>query len=55
MLSRVAELYENEVQIAIQRLLSILEPLLIVVLGLIIGTIIVSILLAILSVNDLAF
>ena len=55
MLSRVAELYENEVQIAIQRLLSILEPLLIVVLGLVIGTIIVSILLAILSVNDLAF
>jgi len=41
--------------VAIQRLLAILEPLLVVSLGLIIGTIIVSILLAILSVNDLAF
>lgn len=55
MLSRVSELYENQVQVAIQRLLAILEPLLVVSLGLIIGTIIVSILLAILSVNDLAF
>jgi general secretion pathway protein F len=55
MLLRVADIYDKQLRIAIQRLLALLEPALIITLGLMIAGIIVSILLAILSVNDLAF
>lgn len=55
MLLRVAEIYDKQLKIAIQRMLALLEPALIITLGLMIAGIIVSILLAILSVNDLAF
>ena len=55
MLLRVAEIYDKQLRIAIQRMLALLEPALIITLGLMIAGIIVSILLAILSVNDLAF
>jgi general secretion pathway protein F len=55
MLERVATTYDKEIKISIQRLLALLEPVLIVGLGIMIGGIIVSILMAILSVNDLAF
>lgn len=55
MLLRVASIYDKQLRIAIQRMLALLEPALIITLGLMIGGIIVSILLAILSVNDLAF
>lgn len=53
MLKRVGEIYQREVSNAMQRFLSLLEPLLIVSLGLMIGGIIISILMAIISVNDL--
>lgn len=55
MLDRVAVTYDREIKVAIERMLTLLEPLLIVGLGLLIAGIIVSILMAILSVNDLAF
>jgi general secretion pathway protein F len=55
MLLRVAEIYDKQLKVAIQRMLALLEPALIITLGLMIAGIIVSILLAILSVNDLAF
>ena len=55
MLLRVATIYDKQLRVAIQRMLALLEPVLIISLGLMIGGIIVSILLAILSVNDLAF
>ena len=55
MLDRVATTYDKEIKISIQRLLAMLEPVLIVGLGIMIGGIIISILMAILSVNDLAF
>ncbi|MGZ8143692.1 MAG: type II secretion system F family protein, partial [Methylosarcina sp.] len=55
MLMRVAEIYDKQLKVAIQRMLALLEPALIITLGLMIAGIIVSILLAILSVNDLAF
>lgn len=55
MLLRVADIYDSEVQTAVKRLLGLMEPALILGLGLLIGGIIMSILLAILSVNDLAF
>ena len=54
MLLRVADVYDNEVQTTVKRMLGLLEPALILGLGLLIGGIIMSILLAILSVNDLA-
>jgi general secretion pathway protein F len=55
MLLRVANIYDKQLRVAIQRMLALLEPAIIVFLGFIIAGIIVSILMAILSVNDLAF
>jgi general secretion pathway protein F len=55
MLLRVANIYDKQLKVSITRLLALLEPALIITLGLMIAGIIVSILLAILSVNDLAF
>jgi general secretion pathway protein F len=53
MLIRVADVFDREVQTAVKRALSLLEPALILGLGLVIGAIIMSILVAILSVNEL--
>ncbi|WP_298718564.1 type II secretion system F family protein [uncultured Oceanisphaera sp.] len=53
MLLKVADRYDREVESAIQRLLTILEPVLIVGLGVLIAGIIISILVAILSINEL--
>lgn len=53
MLLKVAELYEDEVGTVTQRLLALLEPVLILGLGVLIAGIIVSILLGILGVNEL--
>ncbi len=53
MLIKVADIYDDEVSTATQRALSILEPLLIIGLGMVIGGIIMSILVAILSINEL--
>ncbi|MFO1422749.1 MAG: type II secretion system F family protein [Candidatus Competibacteraceae bacterium] len=55
MLLQVAETYDGEVQTAIKRMLTLLEPALILGLGVIIAGIIMSILVAILSLNELAF
>jgi general secretion pathway protein F len=54
MLIRVADIYDREVHTTVKRMLSLMEPILILGLGLVIGGIIMSILVAILSVNDLA-
>lgn len=53
MLNRIADVYDREVQMAVKRMLALLEPVMILGLGLIIGGIIMSILLAILKVNSL--
>ena len=53
MLMKVANLYEDEVSTVTQRLLALLEPILILSLGVLIAGIIVSILLGILGVNEL--
>jgi hypothetical protein len=50
----LARIFNADVETGIKRGLTLLEPLLIIVLGLMIASIIVSILLGILSVNDLA-
>lgn len=55
MLERVADVYDREVKTTVQRLLTLLEPVLIVGLGVIIAGIIMSILMAVLSVNQLVF
>lgn len=55
MLIKVADTYDGEVQSTVKRMLALLEPILILGLGIIIAGIIMSILVAILSINDLAF
>lgn len=54
-LMRLADIYEREVRSTVRRLMALLEPALILGLGLLIAGIILSILAAILRVNDLAF
>ena len=54
MMLDIATIYDDEVQTALKRLLSFLEPFIILTLGLMIGGIIASILLAIVSLNRLA-
>jgi general secretion pathway protein F len=55
MLGQVTAIYDGEVQSAIKRLLAVLEPALILGLGVLIAGIIISILIAILGMNELAF
>jgi general secretion pathway protein F len=55
MLERTANTYDKQLKITIERMLAMLEPILIVLMGNLIAGIIISILSAILSVNDLAF
>ena len=54
LLLELARVADQRVEVGIKRLLALLEPLLIVVLGVLIASIIVSILLGILSVNEIA-
>jgi general secretion pathway protein F len=54
MMLELAAILDREVETGIRRMLTLLEPALIIVLGLMIAAIIVSILLGILSINDLA-
>jgi general secretion pathway protein F len=55
MLSEVANYYDQEVKRTTKRLTALLEPILILGMGLIIGIIVISMLLAIFSINDLPF
>ncbi|MGR9071691.1 MAG: type II secretion system F family protein, partial [Gammaproteobacteria bacterium] len=55
MLMRVAVVYDKQLRMTVDRMLALLEPVLIITLGVMIAGIIYSILSAILSVNDLAF
>lgn len=52
-LIRVADTYDKEVKVTLDRLLEILVPVMILTLSMLIATIVISILMAILSVNDL--
>jgi general secretion pathway protein F len=53
MLTRVADVYEREVQIAVKRFLSILEPALILSLAVLVGGIVFSILLGVMGMAEL--
>ena len=55
MLNKIADVFDGEVRTSIKRALTLLEPALIVGLGIIVAGIIVSILMAVLSANELAF
>jgi general secretion pathway protein F len=54
MMLELAAILDREVETGIRRTLTLIEPALIIVLGLAIAGIIVSIMLGILSINDLA-
>ena len=54
MMLQLSDILNREVETSIKRLLTMLEPALILVLGILIAAIIIAILLGILSVNDLA-
>lgn len=53
MLIKVADTYDENVQNTVKRLVSLLEPLIILVMGAIVGFIVISMLLAIFSINDM--
>ena len=53
MLLRIADFYDQHVKTSIKRLLALLEPLLILALGIVVGFIVLSMLLAIFSMGDL--
>lgn len=55
MLIKVAETYEENVQNAIKRFVSLLEPLIILIMGVVVGFIVISMLLAIFSINEIPF
>jgi general secretion pathway protein F len=52
-LLQVATTYDRDTQVTIKRSLALLEPMLILILGVIIAAVIISILVAILSINEL--
>jgi len=55
MLAKVAEIYDRETRSSVRGLLTLLEPVLIIGLGIVVAGIIISILMAILGANDLVF
>jgi general secretion pathway protein F len=55
MLIKVAETYEENVQTSMKRFVSLLEPLIIVMMGGVVGFIVISMLLAIFSINEIPF
>lgn len=54
MLAEVAGYYDQEVKRSTKRMMALLEPILILAMGLIIGIVVISMLLAIFSINDLS-
>jgi general secretion pathway protein F len=55
MLMKVAQTYEKSLNVAIRRFVSLLEPVMILIMGLLIAFIVISMLLAIFSITDLPF
>jgi general secretion pathway protein F len=55
MLTEVASYYDQEVKRSTRRMTALLEPALILAMGLVIGIVVISMLLAIFSINDLSF
>ena len=55
MLIKVSKTYDKEVEQSIKQLISLIEPMMILIMAVIIGFIVVSMLLAIFSANDISF
>ncbi|MGB7624927.1 MAG: type II secretion system F family protein [Terriglobia bacterium] len=55
MMLQIADIYDGEVRSTMKNLLALLEPSIILVMGLIVGMIVLSILTAILSINEIKF
>lgn len=55
MLLKIAEIYETEVRVTVDRLTTLLEPVIIIVVALVVGFIVLSMVLAMLSMNAVAF
>ncbi len=55
MLLKVADTFDQDVRNAIKRLISLLEPCLILFMAFVVGSIVITMLLAIISVNDISF
>jgi general secretion pathway protein F len=53
--AHLATAYEEKVSLRLQRLVAVIEPAMVIVLGLVVGGIVTSILTAVISVNELAF
>jgi general secretion pathway protein F len=53
--THIADAYERKLETAIKRMVTLVEPALIIVLGMAVGGIVMSILLAVIGINDLAF
>jgi general secretion pathway protein F len=55
MLLRIADSYDKHVRSMIKRLINLLEPVMILVMGLVVGFVVISMLMAIFSINELPF
>ena len=55
MLLKVADTYDKDVRNTVKRFVSLLEPLMILIMGIVVGFIVISMLMAIFSVNDMPF
>ncbi|MEE8483484.1 MAG: type II secretion system F family protein [Nitrospinota bacterium] len=55
MMIRMAAIYDDEVETAVNRLLTLLEPAMILIMGTVVAFVVISMLTAIFSVNDLPF
>ncbi len=55
MLIKIADRFDIEVKTTVKRMLSLLEPALILIMGIVVGFIVVSMLMAIFSINELPF
>ncbi len=55
MLLKVSERYERDVKNTVKRLLALVEPVMILIMGVVIGFIVISMLMAIFSINDIPF
>jgi general secretion pathway protein F len=55
MLLQLADAYDRDVRSSVKALTSVLEPAIILVMGVIIGTVVLSMLTAIFSINEIAF
>jgi general secretion pathway protein F len=55
MLMKVAEYYERDTQTQLRRLTSLVEPVLILTMGLVVGFVVIAMLLGVFSINDVSF